>query len=73
MELVVVLEGDGLIIYFIYIGEIRASWLFLKFDLKLTSSLKRWEWEAAGRARAWLERMIGSDYAKFITNSFNLI
>lgn len=32
-----------MIIYFIYIGEIRASWLFLKFYLKLTSSLKRRE------------------------------
>lgn len=71
MELVVVLKGSGLIIYFIYIGKIRASWLFLKFYLTLTSSLKRKEWEAA--ARAWLERMIGSDYFKFITSSFNLI
>lgn len=43
MELVVVLKGGGLIIYFIYIGEIRASWLFLKFYLKLTSCLKRRE------------------------------
>lgn len=30
-----------MIIYFIYIGEIRASWVLLKFYLKLTSCLKR--------------------------------
>lgn len=36
MELVVVLKEGELIIYFIYIGEIRTSWLFLKFFLKLT-------------------------------------